>query len=113
MPLDHKSINIQNFNDTCIKNKVTQYCERDTEIVNQFMVKLSLSAETLKLDSNNLDFGHATQSISVTHYQGDDIDINFNIKYLIDFLKVVDSELIIFLIHLHLPIHQHWQKPIP
>ena len=43
MPLDHKSINIQNFNDTCIKNKVTQYCERDTEIVNQFMVKLSLS----------------------------------------------------------------------
>jgi len=43
MPLDHKSINIQNFNDTCIRNKVTQYCERDTEIVNQFMVKLSLS----------------------------------------------------------------------
>lgn len=43
IPLDHKSINIQNFSDTCIKNKVTQYCERDTEIVNQFMVKLSLS----------------------------------------------------------------------
>jgi DNA polymerase-3 subunit beta len=67
------------------------------EITN--MVKLSLSAETLKLDSNNLDFGHATQSIPVTHYQGEDIEINFNIKYLIDFLKVVDSELVIFLIH--------------
>jgi DNA polymerase III sliding clamp (beta) subunit (PCNA family) len=26
-------------------------------------------------------------------------EINFNIKYLIDFLKVVDSELVIFLIH--------------
>lgn len=67
------------------------------EITN--MVKLSLSAETLKLDSNNLDFGNATQSIPVTHYQGEDIEINFNIKYLIDFLKVVDSELVTFLIH--------------
>ena len=45
------------------------------EITN--MVKLSLSAETLKLDSNNLDFGNATQSIPVTHYQGEDIEINF------------------------------------
>ena len=67
------------------------------EITN--MVKLSFSAENLKLDSNNLDFGNASESMSITHYHGDDIEINFNIKYLIDFLKVIDSELIIFLIH--------------
>jgi len=43
MSLDHKSINIENYNDACLRDKVKQYCERDTEIVNQFMVKLSLS----------------------------------------------------------------------
>ena len=57
------------------------------------MVRLSFSAETLKLDSNNLDFGNASENMSITHYQGDDIEINFNIKYLIDFLKVLRRNL--------------------
>lgn len=43
MVLDHKKINMLNYNDSVLKNTVKQYCERDTEIVNQFMVKLSLS----------------------------------------------------------------------
>jgi hypothetical protein len=43
MVLDHKKINMLNYNDSILKNTVKQYCERDTEIVNQFMVKLSLS----------------------------------------------------------------------
>jgi len=67
------------------------------EITN--MVKLSFSSEALGLETNNLDFGKANETISLTHYQGDNIEINFNIRFLIDFLKVVESELVVFLIH--------------
>lgn len=41
--LNHKTINKDNYNDIDIKNMVKMYCERDVEIVNQFMVKLSFS----------------------------------------------------------------------
>ena len=43
LEIEHKDININNYNNKEIRNKVKEYCERDTEIVNQFMVKLGLS----------------------------------------------------------------------
>lgn len=43
LEINHRKINKDNYNDKDIRNSVKRYCERDTIIVNQFMVKLGLS----------------------------------------------------------------------
>lgn len=59
------------------------------EITN--LVKLSFQDKILTIESKNQDFGKADDKISID-YIGDPIDIYFNVKYLIDPFKYMDSD---------------------
>lgn len=61
------------------------------EITN--MVKLSFGKNILEIESSNNDYGQAKEEIRID-YIGDDIKIFFNVKYLIDALKNIDSQII-------------------
>ncbi len=59
------------------------------EITN--LVHLNFSGKILTIKSSNLDFGGAEDTIAI-EYMGDDIDIYFNVRYLIEALKNLDSD---------------------
>jgi len=63
------------------------------EITN--LVKLSFNSGKLKIESSNQDFGQAADSIDI-NYVGDPIVIYFNVKFLIDPIKTIDSDKIQF-----------------
>lgn len=54
-------------------------------------VKLSFHKNSLMISSSNPDTGEAREEIDVD-YNGDDLDIGFNAKYLLDCLPVIESE---------------------
>ena len=57
-------------------------------------IKINLNNDTLDLTSSNPDLGDAKEAIDVI-YNGDDISIGFNAKYIIDILQVIKTENII------------------
>jgi len=59
------------------------------EITN--LVHFNFNANTLTIKSSNLDFGGAEDTIAI-EYMGEAIDIYFNVKYLIEVLKHLESE---------------------
>ncbi len=59
------------------------------EITN--LVKLSFKEGSLVIESSNQDFGQAADNFTI-EYMGDPITIFFNVKYLIEPLKHIDSE---------------------
>ncbi len=58
-------------------------------------VILSFSEGKLTLNSTNLDVGEAMEEIDIT-YSGEDMDVGFNVNYLIDAISVIDKESILF-----------------
>lgn len=54
-------------------------------------VSLSVSQDVLKVASHNPDQEHAKDEMSV-QYSGEDIEIGFNVNYLLEALKACDSE---------------------
>ncbi len=54
-------------------------------------VSLNISQSTLKVASHNPDQEHAKDEMSV-QYSGEDIEIGFNVNYLLEALKACDSE---------------------
>lgn len=54
-------------------------------------VSLSIANKTLKVASHNPDQEHASDEMSVD-YDGDDIEIGFNVNYLLEALKICDSD---------------------
>lgn len=58
-------------------------------------VKINLKKDSLILTSSNPDLGDAKEEIDII-YNGDDISIGFNAKYIIDILQVIKNENIIF-----------------
>lgn len=63
------------------------------EITN--LVKLSFKDGSLAIESSNQDFGQAADNIAI-EYMGEPLKIFFNVKYLIEPLKHLDSEKIQF-----------------
>ena len=57
-------------------------------------VHLALMDETLTIDSRSPDMGHIHEEIPVMQ-QGEDIALVFNARYLLDILRVIDSETIV------------------
>ena len=84
MFLDHKKINIENYNNSDLRNKVKQYCERDTEIVNQFMVKLSLSLNNYIKDWYVNCFSISGIAYSIYKNYFNKFDINLSLDYELD-----------------------------
>lgn len=58
-------------------------------------VRLSLSAGELKITADNPEQEHAEEIIDV-EYQGDDLEIGFNVAYLIDVLNAIETDMVIF-----------------
>lgn len=56
-------------------------------------VRLQLTPNKLKLSANNPEHEEAQDEIEV-QYQGEDIDIGFNVSYLLDVLNVVEEDTI-------------------
>lgn len=54
-------------------------------------VILSFSEGKLTLNSTNLDVGEATEEIDIK-YSGEDIDVGFNVNYLIDAVSVISKD---------------------
>lgn len=58
-------------------------------------VILSFSQGKLVLNSTNLDVGEAMEEIDI-NYAGEDIDVGFNVNYLIDAISVINTDSILF-----------------
>ncbi len=58
-------------------------------------VILSFSNGKITLNSTNLDVGEAMEEIDI-NYKGDDIDVGFNVNYLIDAISVIAGDNILF-----------------
>jgi len=58
-------------------------------------VKINLKRDSLILTSSNPDLGDAKEELDII-YDGDDISIGFNAKYIIEILQVIKKENIIF-----------------
>jgi DNA polymerase-3 subunit beta len=58
-------------------------------------VILSFSQGKVVLNSTNLDVGEATEEIDID-YTGEDIDVGFNVNYLIDAISVINTDNILF-----------------
>ncbi|HLZ20088.1 MAG TPA: DNA polymerase III subunit beta, partial [Smithellaceae bacterium] len=54
-------------------------------------VIISFAAGKMTLNSTNLDVGEATEEIDI-NYTGEDIDVGFNVNYVIDAVSVVSTE---------------------
>lgn len=54
------------------------------------LIKLSIKDELINI-SSNVEIGSANENVSI-ELEGEDLDIGFNSKYLIEVLKVIDSE---------------------
>jgi DNA polymerase-3 subunit beta len=55
------------------------------------LLKFSLAANELSLSANDPNLGEAKESLPVT-YEGDDLAIGFNARYVLDFLSVANGE---------------------
>ena len=55
-------------------------------------VRLKLSDSVMNVASNNPEQEEATDEMSINGYDGTDLEIGFNVNYLMDILKVLDSE---------------------
>ncbi len=58
-------------------------------------VILSFSSGKIVLNSANLDVGEAMEEMDIS-YDGDNIDVGFNVNYLIDAISAMDGENILF-----------------
>ena len=58
-------------------------------------VKIGLTANQLRISSQNPDLGEAKDDVDV-HYDGADITVGFNARYLIDVLSVLENDEVAF-----------------
>lgn len=58
-------------------------------------VKLSITTTELKISADHPSLGHATERIPI-HYEGKELEIGFNAKYMVDSLTVLDVADIIY-----------------
>lgn len=65
--------------------------ERATLITRDGTVKISLQPERVTITSNTPEVGQVYEELAVSSMEGDPLDIGFNAKFLLEFLKVVES----------------------
>jgi len=61
-------------------------------------IRMSLSNAQIELSANNPEQEEAEESINV-NYQGDDLQVGFNVSYLQDVLSVIDNEKVKITLH--------------
>lgn len=65
--------------------------ERATLIAKDGAVKVGLSLDKVTITSNTPEVGQVYEELQVTSMNGETIDIGFNAKFLLDFLKVIEE----------------------
>ena len=90
--------------------QMTSALERVSIMVNEktSIVKLDFSYNTLKLTADTPDSGKSEESIDI-NYQGEDLSIAFNYKYVLEALKNIDSNIV--KIGLNTPLSATMFKP--
>jgi len=75
------------------KNSIRQCLVRTSILSNEKYrgIKLEISQDVLKASANNPDQEEAEDEISIS-YSGDQIEMGFNVNYLIDAINALDSE---------------------
>jgi len=58
-------------------------------------VRFSLTSGTLELSSSSPEIGEAKEALAVD-YEGDEVAIGFNARYVMDVLEVIDTEKVLF-----------------
>jgi DNA polymerase-3 subunit beta len=58
-------------------------------------IRLSLKADSLDLSSQTVDIGEAKESLAAV-FKGEDMEIGYNASYLLDIVKNIDSEEMVF-----------------
>ncbi|QGQ99892.1 DNA polymerase III subunit beta [Paenibacillus psychroresistens] len=83
------TVNARNFTDS-IDRAYLLSREDKTNIVKMIMHE----DETIEISSSSSELGKVTETIETTHISGDLLKISFNSKYMLDALKVLDTEFI-------------------
>lgn len=73
------------------------------------VVKLSFKEDSVMISSNNPDIGKACESVPAT-ITGNEVEIAFNVKYIVDILKNITSEQLVF--SLNTPLSPASVKPL-
>jgi DNA polymerase-3 subunit beta len=55
-------------------------------------IMLNITDEGIKLTSRSVEFGSSFEQIPISNYSGQQINVTFNIKYLLDLIKNIESE---------------------
>ena len=55
------------------------------------MVRIKVESEQLVIASRNLDVGDSVESVAAA-VEGDEMELGFNVRYLMDILKHIDGE---------------------
>ena len=58
-------------------------------------VKVALAPGKLEISAKNPEIGEASENLSI-EYEGAEIEVGFNAKYILDFLSVVEADRVIF-----------------
>ena len=56
------------------------------------VIKMTIEGEKISVYSYSTDVGEVNEKLEIVHKQGEDVQIAFNAKYLLDVLRVLDSE---------------------
>jgi DNA polymerase-3 subunit beta len=83
------TVNAKNFTDS-IDRAYLLSREDKTNIVKMIMHE----DKTIEISSSSSELGKVTETIETTHLNGDLLKISFNSKYMLEALKVLDSEFI-------------------
>jgi len=57
-----------------------------------YQVTLNIKEEELRLEAKDIDYANEANEVMTCNYEGDDIAIAFNARFLIDILNVLDTE---------------------
>jgi DNA polymerase-3 subunit beta len=93
---DYKQIIPKHFGTTAtvLKNDLINSIKTSnifSDSLNQVKLKVDVKNKSLNIESKNNDIGESQESISAS-VSGDDIELNFNSKYIIDCIQSIPSD---------------------
>jgi DNA polymerase-3 subunit beta len=59
-------------------------------------VLMNISSNMLKLSCRSIEYGSSYEEIPIKHYSGENIGVSFNVKYLLNLIKNIDNDEILF-----------------
>jgi len=85
-----------------VNRELISSCVRRVSILSNAIthqVRFSLKADHMEVSAENVDIGGEAREVIPVQYDGDEMDIGYNAHYILDILKHLDSEEVIFLLN--------------